>query len=97
MDKWMREDLAVLQAVFPDGVPEEEYIPLLQVLYPNYSDRALAKLVDQLTDKDKIRIQLEDLPKAYWAKGTAAKRQEIKQRLLAAGFKLEEEFEEQTK
>ncbi|RYD67927.1 MAG: DUF3349 domain-containing protein, partial [Verrucomicrobiaceae bacterium] len=43
--------LALLEKAFPAGVAEEEYMPLLVLLYPYLSDRNLAEVVSMFTGR----------------------------------------------
>ncbi|RKH27598.1 DUF3349 domain-containing protein [Corallococcus sp. CA041A] len=43
---------ALIRRAFPDGVTEADYLPLLTVLYPHMSDRALARVVGHFVGQD---------------------------------------------
>ena len=45
------KDFNVLKTIFPDRVSESEYRILQKILYEEYSDRNLAELMAQFTDK----------------------------------------------
>ncbi len=42
----------LLQCAFPQGIEEQEYIPLLSILYEKMSDRALAQVIAEFVDKE---------------------------------------------
>ena len=42
----------LLQCAFPHGLEEQEYIPLLSILYKKMSDRALAQVIAEFVDKE---------------------------------------------
>jgi hypothetical protein len=41
----------LLQCAFPQGVMEQEYLPLLSLLYEQMSDRSLAQVIAEFTGK----------------------------------------------
>ncbi len=52
IEEHLRSTWDMLKASFPDGLPNELYIPLLCVLYEEMSDRNLAAVVAELTKKE---------------------------------------------
>jgi hypothetical protein len=42
----------LLQCAFPQGIEEQEYIPLLSILYEQMSDRALAQVIAEFTARE---------------------------------------------
>nr|WP_128794496.1 DUF3349 domain-containing protein [Corallococcus coralloides] len=44
--------VALIKRAFPEGVTEADYLPLLTVLYPHMSDRALAMVVGHFVGQD---------------------------------------------
>ncbi|WP_347903499.1 DUF3349 domain-containing protein [Pseudomonas purpurea] len=44
--------LDLLKGMYPTGIDEADYLPLLAVLYEHFSDRNLANLISNLTPKD---------------------------------------------
>jgi hypothetical protein len=52
VEPWMVRDAAVLRAAYPNGVPPEEYEPLVYVLADVMSFRALAHLLDYCNIRD---------------------------------------------
>ena len=42
----------LLQCAFPQGIEEQEYIPLLSILYEQMSDRSLAQVIAEFTDRE---------------------------------------------
>jgi hypothetical protein len=46
----LRSVLETLRKAYPDGVPGEDYLPLLVALWPDFSDRNLAAVVAELLD-----------------------------------------------
>ncbi|WP_414586678.1 DUF3349 domain-containing protein [Scytonema sp. PCC 10023] len=42
----------LLQCAFPQGIEEQEYIPLLSILYEQMSDRGLAQVIAEFTDRE---------------------------------------------
>jgi hypothetical protein len=52
----------LLVNAFPTGVPSEQYIPLLTILEPELSDRNLALVIANITNKDYSEV-LNDIYK----------------------------------
>ncbi|MCU0534364.1 MAG: DUF3349 domain-containing protein [Hydrococcus sp. Prado102] len=42
----------LLQCAFPQGIEEREYLPLLSILYKEMSDRCLAQVIAEFTEKE---------------------------------------------
>jgi hypothetical protein len=50
----------LLQCAFPQGIEEQEYFPLLSILYEQMSDRSLAQVIAEFTGKE-YHIVLNDV------------------------------------
>lgn len=50
----------LLQCAFPQGIEEQEYLPLLSVLYDQMSDRTLAQVIAEFTGKE-YHVVLNDV------------------------------------
>ena len=46
----------MLKCAFPEGIPEEEYLPTQAILHPEMSFRTLARVLAALTDKHYIEV-----------------------------------------
>lgn len=42
----------LLQCAFPQGIEEQEYLPLLSILYEEMSDRSLAQVIAEFTGRE---------------------------------------------
>lgn len=42
----------MLECAFPQGIAEQEYLPLLSILYEQMSDRSLAQVIAEFTGRD---------------------------------------------
>ncbi|GFE68140.1 DUF3349 domain-containing protein [Chroococcus sp. FPU101] len=42
----------LLQCAFPKGIEDQEYFPLLSILYEQMSDRSLARVIAEFTEKE---------------------------------------------
>jgi hypothetical protein len=42
----------LLQCAFPQGIEEQEYFPLLSILYEQMSDRSLAQVIAEFTERE---------------------------------------------
>ncbi|MER7586908.1 DUF3349 domain-containing protein [Micromonospora sp. NPDC127501] len=45
---YLARELEILRRAYPGGVPDADYLPLLVVLWPDFSDRNLADVVAEL-------------------------------------------------
>jgi hypothetical protein len=52
VEPWLRRDAAVLRAAYPNGVPPEEYEPLVYILADTMSFRGVAHLLDSCGIRD---------------------------------------------
>jgi hypothetical protein len=50
----------LLQCAFPEGIAEQEYFPLLSILYEEMSDRSLAQVVAEFMGRE-YRAVLNDV------------------------------------
>ncbi|ERO64980.1 DUF3349 domain-containing protein [Pseudomonas piscis] len=63
LDEPLAEAVSALKEAFPDGVATADYHALLAVLYEHFSDRNLALVVAQLTQRDPALV-LNDIHQA---------------------------------
>lgn len=56
MKDYLHETYELLVCAFPDGIPEEQYIPLLAILHPEMSFRTIAEVLSSLMQKSYIEI-----------------------------------------
>jgi len=42
----------LLQCAFPQGIEDQEYLPLLSILYEQMSDRSLAQVIAEFTGRE---------------------------------------------
>lgn len=78
--------LLVLRRAFPDGVPAEEYKPLLVVLSDGFSERQLARLVAEFTGRDRFVVDNEHAAVRSHDRQDSAVVQRVRQRLNDAGY-----------
>ncbi|MGG6267657.1 hypothetical protein ACQ4M3_11635 [Leptolyngbya sp. AN03gr2] len=74
----------LLQCAFPQGIEEQEYLPLLSILYKQMSDRGLAQVIAELTGRE-YPIVLNDVYRVGMAEGSFAV-EEVKQKLIRCGY-----------
>ncbi|MDB9510259.1 DUF3349 domain-containing protein [Kamptonema animale CS-326] len=67
---------------FPNGINQEDYLPLLALLYEQMSDRNLAEVIAYYTGKD-YYIVLNDV---YSVQSSDVPISKVKERLLACGY-----------
>jgi len=77
----------VMQSAFPSGIEEQEYLPLLSILYEHLSDRSLAQVIAEYTGRN-YHVVLNDV---YRVGATAAFPTEtvkvVKQKLMHSDYK----------
>lgn len=82
----LQPDVDRLRRAFPDGVPAEDYMPLLAALYDQFSDRNLAEVIAEVADVEQY-VVANDIPKAsYTEPPPEADVERVRQRLLAVGW-----------
>lgn len=75
----------LFRRAYPDGLPEKDYFPLLAILYPDMSDRQLAKVVAEFFKRDYDGV-LNDGAKAVSTQVPSKEDLErVRLRLLLAG------------
>lgn len=80
----------LLRRAFPDGVPREDYLPLLVVLREGLSERNLAAVVAELMD-DEITVVDNDAAAATSVRRPPATDvQRVRDKLAEAGWEPEE-------
>ncbi|NJK75810.1 MAG: DUF3349 domain-containing protein [Oscillatoriales cyanobacterium RU_3_3] len=52
IENYLLSTYKLIERAFPDGVKEEDYLPLLTLLYDEMSDRNLAEVMAHCTGKD---------------------------------------------
>ncbi|MEG3848973.1 DUF3349 domain-containing protein [Microcoleus sp. herbarium19] len=76
----------LIQRAFPDGIKEEDYFPLLALLYDEISDRNLAEVMAHSTGKD-YSIVLNDVYSVGSTYAPDAKAiAKLKKHLLGCGY-----------
>lgn len=56
MEDILKKDLENLRKMFPNGVNENEYKNILHLFYEEYSDRNLAELISNFTNKPYAQV-----------------------------------------
>lgn len=84
--KYFVDTLRLLKTAFPDGLSDEEYLPVVAMLYPFMSNRNLADVMSAFTGLD-WGVAMNDMWKAQdvhsFAPEVVAR---LRERLLVAGF-----------
>lgn len=89
--EYLRAGLEALQRAFPDGVQEEDYLPLLAALDEYYSNRNLAWVVATLTGRHPIDVDNDHARAMSLAKPPSDAVDAMRERVLGAGFKPDDE------
>ncbi|WP_435924044.1 DUF3349 domain-containing protein [Paenibacillus sp. DYY-L-2] len=84
--KHLESTYKMLKNAFPNGIGNEEYFPLMSLLYEYMSDRNLAEVISAITGQD-IAITLNDTQKAVSVNMPSDEyMQKIRKKLLPHGF-----------
>ncbi|MNJ50969.1 hypothetical protein D3C77_462610 [compost metagenome] len=76
----------MLKSAFPNGIGNEDYYPIMCLLYEYMSDRNLAEVISSITEKD-IAIILNDIQKSVSVNLPSDEvMQKIRKKLLPYGF-----------
>lgn len=78
--------LRVLQQAFPDGVPDEEYKPLLAALSEGFSERQLARLVADFTGRDAVVVDNDHAAARSHDRQDRQIVDQVRRRLAEAGY-----------
>ncbi|PYC73515.1 hypothetical protein C7C45_06515 [Micromonospora arborensis] len=80
-------ELETLRRAYPDGVPGEDYLPLLVVLWPDFSDRNLAAVVAELTQGHPVDVNHDATAAvAGRRRPPASDVERVRERLASAGY-----------
>ncbi len=86
IEHYLLRTYKLIQRAFPDGVKQEDYFPLLALLYGEMSDRNLAEVMAHSTGKD-YSIVLNDVYAVGSTYAPDAKAiAKLKKHLLACGY-----------
>src|SRR5947209_16695063 len=84
--EYLASTCALLQRTFPQGLPEEDYFPVLSILGEQMSNRSLASVISHFTGfdyaivfNDVLRAQSTDVPRPE-------DRERVKRCLLDCGY-----------
>lgn len=80
----------LLQCAFPQGIEEQEYLPVLSILYEEMSDRSLAQVIADFTGKDYLAV-LNDVYRVGAAEVFSSStvenvRDSVKQKLIRCNY-----------
>ncbi len=86
MPKHLESTYKMLKSAFPNGIENEDYHPLLFLLYEYMSDRNMAEVISSITGKD-TPIILNDIQKSVSVNMLNDEVvQKIRRKLLPYGF-----------
>ena len=76
----------LIQRAFPQGIDEQIYLPLLKILYEHMSDRSLAQVIAEYTEKDYYGV-LNDVYRVGSIDAFSSEIIEfVKQKLISCGY-----------
>jgi hypothetical protein len=76
----------LLQCAFPQGVEDQEYLPLLSVLYEHMSDRSLAQAIADFTGREYYLVLNDVYRLGVMAAFSAQVMDAIKQKLIHCDY-----------
>jgi hypothetical protein len=82
--------LDLLRAAYPEGVPDEDYLPLLVVLNPDLSARNLAAVIAELIDGEAVVVDNDAAAAAGSRRPPAKDVQRVRDHLMAFGYQPEQ-------
>lgn len=82
----LESTFALMRAAYPDGLPDEDYLPLLRVLSEHMSERALGQAIALLFDRERIVVQNDAAATWSWRGLSAADVERVVQHLRKYGF-----------
>ncbi|WP_226649565.1 hypothetical protein [Microbulbifer variabilis] len=86
MEEFIKNDLKSLQSAFPNGITDDEYFPLIDALYGEYSNRNLATLLSEFLGTNYFDLT-RDIDKSQSSgKSDELKVSKVRHRLNEAGF-----------
>ncbi|WP_226648551.1 hypothetical protein [Microbulbifer variabilis] len=86
MEEFIKNDLKALQSAFPNGITDDEYFPLIDTLYGEYSNRNLATLLSEFLGTNYFDLT-RDIDKSQSSgKSDELKVSKVRHRLSEAGF-----------
>lgn len=86
MPKHLESTYKMLKNAFPNGIGNDDYFPLMSLLYEYMSDRNLAEVISSITGKD-IAITLNDIQKSVSVNLSSDEViKNIRKKLLPYGF-----------
>ncbi|GAB3187136.1 DUF3349 domain-containing protein [Micromonospora palomenae] len=84
---YLARELEILRRAYPDGVPDEDYLPLLVVLWPDFSDRNLADVVAELIHGHAVDVNHDaTLAAAGPKRPPASDVERVRELLASAGY-----------
>lgn len=80
----------LLECAFPQGIEEQDYLPLLSIFYEHMSDRSLAQVITEFTGREYHTV-LNDVYRVGAAKTFPSEVEEavnsLKQKLISCDYK----------
>ena len=87
----LRPALTMLRRAYPDGVPDQDYMPLLVVLHEEFSARNLAAVVAELVDGEPVVVDNDAAAAMSRQRPNASDVERVRKFLLEHGWTPEEE------
>ncbi len=76
----------LLSCAFPEGIPEEEYWPVLSILHPEMSFRNIADVLSVLAHKDRAEVYNDASGFGVDPAPPAEEVEKVKQKLMDCGY-----------
>ena len=85
----LRDVVEDLRRAYPDGVPDEDYLPLLAVLATDFSEEGLSMAVAHLTGRHPIDIVNDAAAAQSIRKPSASHAARVREHLIRSGYEFD--------
>jgi hypothetical protein len=83
---YLQDIYNLLKCAFPEGIPENEYLPTMMLLHPKMSFRTLARVLAGLTNKPYIEVYNDASGFGMDPMPDPEEVEKVRQRLIECGF-----------
>ena len=84
---YLKTSFELLARAFPDGIRDDEYLPVLTMLYPHMCDENLAIVVSEFTGRDDWRVMNDVFGVGgRIANGASDVDESVRKKLVDAGY-----------
>ena len=77
---------ALLRAAYPQGLPDEDYLPLLRLLIDHMSERRLGETIGILFEREAVVVQSDSAAAQSVRQPSSSDMERVRQRLETHGY-----------